>query len=203
MHHNHQLHAPVTAVDTNTARLAGDYVGQAFASDPVSLWTFGNAGAIATAYRHLAERVYVPAGAASLVENAGAALWLEPGRSKSVPWLGQLVMARDLWRAAGARYIRRSLQVDAAMRARRPVFPHYYLFAIGVLPDARGRGVAGALLRHTLAEADRAAQPAYLENTTPRNTPLYQRYGFEAGAPFTPAPGCPPLVPMLRPPARL
>ena len=44
---------------------------------------------------------------------------------------------------------------------------HWYLMAIGVSPAAQGRRLGSALLAHTLADADAAGAPAYLEATTP------------------------------------
>ena len=44
---------------------------------------------------------------------------------------------------------------------------HWYLMAIGVSPAAQGRRLGSALLAHTLAAADAAGAPAYLEATEP------------------------------------
>ncbi|MEM6957729.1 MAG: GNAT family N-acetyltransferase, partial [Myxococcota bacterium] len=93
----------------------------------------------------------------------------------------------------------RAAIVDHAMVSRRPTAPHYYLFAVGVLPEGRGKGLASALIRAGLDLADRDGVGAYLENSNPRNTPLYERFGFVAGTPFHANRGCPPLLPMWRP----
>jgi len=184
------------------ATALGRCIGESFATDPVSRWTFGGPAAIVAAYTLLAERLYVPSGHATMVAECGGALWLAPNQSKSLSFTNTFVMATLLAQAGELRNVPRSALVDRAMRARRPKTPHHYLFAIGVLPEARGRGIASTLIRHTLAIADRDGVPAYLENTNPRNTPLYERFGFRAGEAFSPAPGCPPLVPMWREPAR-
>ena len=49
----------------------------------------------------------------------------------------------------------------------------------------------------TLERVDAAGAPAYLENSNPRNTPLYQRHGFVARKNIAPH-GCPPMVAMWR-----
>lgn len=183
------------------ATALGRCIGAAFARDPVSRWTFGSPAAIEAAYQLMAERLYVPAGHSTVIEGGGA-LWLGPGQPKPLTLLDRFAMGRALTTLAGPRHPWRAIRVDRAMRARRPRTPHAYLFAIGVLPEARGRGVGRALLDHTLRLADRQGLPCYLENTNPVNTPIYTRFGFRAEAPFEPAPGCPPLVPMWRAPRR-
>jgi hypothetical protein len=50
-----------------------------------------------------------------------------------------------------------------------------------------------------LVELDRDRRSAYLEATSPRNVPLYERHGFEALGTIQ-RPGAPPIVPMLRKP---
>lgn len=65
-----------------------------------------------------------------------------------------------------------------ALRRRYAPEPHYYLSAVGVLPSAQGRGLASALIRPILAQADARGLTAYLETMTDENVPLYERYGF-------------------------
>ena len=77
--------------------------------------------------------------------------------------------------------------------------PHYYLFAVGVRKGAQGKGLGGRLIREGLARADAEGAPAYLENSNPKNTPLYERLGFRPTAPLPLPDGAPPLLGMLRP----
>jgi ribosomal protein S18 acetylase RimI-like enzyme len=86
------------------------------------------------------------------------------------------------------------------MDNHHPHQPHEYLWFLGVVPAAQGRGVGSALITPVLERADEAGYPAYLEATSPRNRALYERHGFRAGAPFAVA-GGPPLWPMWRDPA--
>ena len=78
--------------------------------------------------------------------------------------------------------------------------PHFYLFVLGTAPDARGRGIGGALLRHVLATCDRDGLPAYLESSDPRNVPLYERHGFRVLSELEVVPGGPVVRPMWRDP---
>jgi GNAT superfamily N-acetyltransferase len=77
--------------------------------------------------------------------------------------------------------------------------PHFYVPYVGVAPAAQGAGLGTRLLGRTLARADAAGLPTYLEATSKLNAALYERLGFEHLGAFTVL-GSPPLWPMRRPP---
>lgn len=52
-----------------------------------------------------------------------------------------------------------------------------YLYAIGVLPEMQGRGIASKLIQEKLSEC--AKQTIYLETNTEHNCRFYQKLGFE------------------------
>ena len=68
---------------------------------------------------------------------------------------------------------------------------------IGVDAVCQGRGLGGALLRETLAVCDRDSLLAYLEASSPRSIPLYERFGFRCCEPLTIG-SCPSITPMWR-----
>ena len=72
---------------------------------------------------------------------------------------------------------------------------------IGVEPSRQGSGVGSALLQHSLANCDADGLPAYLESSSPKNIPLYERFGFEQIGVIR-AGDAPPMFPMLRKPQR-
>ena len=76
---------------------------------------------------------------------------------------------------------------------------HWYLPIVGVEPNAQGRGLGGALMRHATARADAQGVPAYLESSNPRNISLYERHGFEVMGEIQIGAG-PLVTPMLRRP---
>ena len=84
------------------------------------------------------------------------------------------------------------------LEKHHPKAPHYYLFAVGVTPEAQGKGLGGAILREGLKRADEAGAMAYLENSNPKNTLLYERLGFRVTAPLPLPKDAPPLLSMLR-----
>jgi GNAT superfamily N-acetyltransferase len=58
--------------------------------------------------------------------------------------------------------------------------PHLYLFSIAVVPEHRGAGAGGAMLKARLATAEQEGMPVYLEASTEDSARLYRRHGFEA-----------------------
>ena len=72
---------------------------------------------------------------------------------------------------------------------------------LGVLPAAQRRG-RGGRCSATGSRADIDTVPAYVEASSPRNRPLYERHGFcDTGAPID-LPDGPPLWPKWREPHR-
>ena len=86
------------------------------------------------------------------------------------------------------------------MSRHHPKTPHYYLHAIGVRQDSQGLGLGSALLKHVTRRCDADGMPAYLESSSPRNVPLYQRHGFEVTHEEPIGEGGPPLAFMWREP---
>ena len=179
----------------------GEVIGQAFATDPVASWTMGSTAAISATFAWLAHVVYLPRGTCHLIPKLGGTMWLAEGQSKDMGLFPTLAAGWPLLRLGGVRHPWRALMVDAGMKRRRPTTPHMYLFAVGVTEPARGRGIGRRLLAPMLAESDRAGLPAYLENSKDRNMSFYESVGFRASGPkFSPAHGCPNLLPMWREP---
>jgi predicted GNAT family N-acyltransferase len=78
-----------------------------------------------------------------------------------------------------------------------PSDPHWYLPMIGVDPAKQGNGYGSALLKHALERCDGEGKLAYLEASSSKSIPLYQRHGFELLGTIQVG-SSPPLFPMLR-----
>jgi GNAT superfamily N-acetyltransferase len=124
----------------------------------------------------------------------GAGLWLPPGVHPDGEALEKL-----LRETAEPAHLDDLLATFAKMDEWHPEEPVWYLPMIGVDPNAQGRGIGAALLRHGLARADESGVAAYLESSNPRNIPLYERHGFEAMVEIQFGKG-PLITPMLRQP---
>jgi GNAT superfamily N-acetyltransferase len=177
-----------------------DILVEAFADDPVMSWTLGGRGRNRALFHELGRRLYQPHGFSHVLGDEAATWWLAPGASAAMKGEDQAAFAWSIFRACGWGALWRGLRVGEAMDRRHPPQAHYYLFAVGVRPRAQGQGLGGRLIAEGLKLADAAGAPAYLENSNPRNTPLYLRLGFVAGERLPLPDGAPPLLAMLRPP---
>jgi ribosomal protein S18 acetylase RimI-like enzyme len=66
----------------------------------------------------------------------------------------------------------------AWVESRIPEEPLWHLDAVGVEPASRGAGVGTALIRHGLEMARADDRGAFLETSTARNVPYYERLDF-------------------------
>ena len=181
-------------------RQVGDITGLAFAEDPVNLYVFGRARAITSCMRLLARSVYVPGGYSFLHDDVGATMWLPPTPSVRFGGIAKLMFALAMLRFASRGAMDRAMQLSSQMGAHHPSEPHMYLFTIGAVPAARGRGIGKRLLAPVLAACDRDGIPVYLENSNPANSGFYAAHGFETIAKFEVCGDGPVMEPMWRTP---
>ena len=85
------------------------------------------------------------------------------------------------------------------LNALHPPEPHFYLGVIGTRPSAQGKGHGAALLKTVLDRCDATGTGAYLESSSIRNVPFYERHGFRVTSEFT-FPEGPIMRPMWRAP---
>lgn len=170
----------------------------AFSSDPPSRWAWPDPQQYLEAFPRFARAFggsAIALGTAHYYAGfSGVALWLPPGVAPDEASLVQVI--QDTVAAA---------QQDAMftmfeqMETYHPGEPHWHLPLIGVDPAHQSRGIGAALQRHVLEQCDRQQVLAYLEATSPRSVPLYERHGFEALGSIQVA-DAPPIVPMVRKP---
>lgn len=130
------------------------------------------------------ERNWLPKGEVYTHDNQfGAAIWTPPGEWHDSP-VEQLRLLPALAGKTGPGDVLRLLNVLRFTEGRhkkieRQRGEHYYLAMLGVTPGWQGMGWGDELMRPILERCDEEGVPAYLEASTPRNVPLYERNGFQ------------------------
>jgi GNAT superfamily N-acetyltransferase len=168
----------------------------AFADDPITRWFVRDDERYRKFFpefvRVFGGGAFANGSADTVADSSGVALWLPPGVGPDEEKMGEVAA-----QAVPEDEQEERFAFMGQMGEYHPAEPHWYLPLIGVDPAQRGHGYGSTLLRHALERADRDHLPAYLEATSPKNKPLYERHGFEAIGEIQ-AGGSPPMWPMLR-----
>jgi GNAT superfamily N-acetyltransferase len=170
----------------------------AFCCDPPCRWTWPDPQQYLEAFPRFARAFggsAIEHGAANYYEAfSGVALWLPPGVTPD-----EAALVSVLQDTVGAARRDALFSMFEQMNAFHPREAHWHLPLIGVDPAHQEKGVGAALLRQVLDACDSQKMLAYLEATSVRNVPLYERHGFEALGRIQVA-DSPPVVPMVRKP---
>lgn len=169
------------ATDADSKAVA-DILGSAFAEDPVFHWVCaGGAELCGRVFGAEHRQLYRFHDHVFINETeTGAAMWLPPGVSPTVPiGFPMLGVALAMLRHGGFGSLQRGTRLNEKLAEHHLEEPHFFLHAIGARSGCQGRGIGSALLKHGLEVCDAAGYPAYLESSNIRNNPLYERFGFE------------------------
>jgi len=176
----------------------------AFVRDPVFDWMVksgeGRLAALKGFFQWVLKSRTIPPGETWMrPDGLAAAAWIPPGVADSASFfIDQLRLTPLLLNLTGVSRLRRGAALANAME-EHPAEPHYYLAFVAVAPNRQRQGMGTAILEESLARIDKAGAPAYLENSNPRNLPLYQRLGFRTIKEVRAGEGAPPLFAMWRP----
>ncbi|WP_270259167.1 GNAT family N-acetyltransferase [Kocuria marina] len=193
---------PAAAADTQRAAAT---LARAFSVDPhvVGLLPPGDViGSLTVLWERIVRETLQAGGHAYLAERRGeeqplgVALWEAPGSKVSIPRMlpGLLTYARVF-----RNRLPDALATEFLAHRQHPATPHWYLKAVGTLPDLQRTGVGSMLLNERLAHIDREHTGAYLEASTLDLVPFYSRFGFISRGPV-PSRGTVPAIGMWRPP---
>lgn len=128
------------------------------------------------------------------------AVWIPPDAPASPGgFFEQLRLLPLFWRLCGLPRLGRGSAMGDAMEKNHPHESHFYLAFLAVAPRLQGLGLGSAMLAANLARIDAVGAAAYLENSNPKNTRLYERAGFVARRNIAPA-SAPPMIAMWRSP---
>jgi ribosomal protein S18 acetylase RimI-like enzyme len=187
-----------TPVDTTNSQEAMRIIAEAFADDPVINWTCNHPASVLPFFE-ITLPVFFPHQLSYLdPQGRGAAAWLGP--HQTLKWPVKLSSVRKVLKLGGLTGVYRMLRSGAKTEKFHPKTPHYYLFAIGVTPDNKGKGIGSALITHILKQCDAEGMPAYLENSKEENLAFYQGHGFKVQRKIQFAASAPPVWLMWREP---
>jgi GNAT superfamily N-acetyltransferase len=152
----------------------------AFRDDPIVRWPFPDdapADADTELFTTLVRDTYGPLDVTWVLgATDAAAVWLPPVEAGRFLEIERPTRARiaPLTDDRGRRY-------DTFwewMGSHVPDEPCWFLDIVAVDERRRGTGLASILVRHGLARAAAAGQPAFLETSIPRNVAVYEHLGF-------------------------
>ena len=175
----------VFALATDDALPAAEVLARAFDDSPVYLAVLRGhddraRGRALERVKHGFVKAAVPHGGCRAIwrdgRMVGVTLVNGPGEYP-LSWIDEVRQATGC-ATTGPGAILRFLKLTAYMRERHPKEPHFYLFAIGVLPSEQGHGLGRALLAELHERADEAGAPTYLETEKPLNVRLYESVGY-------------------------
>jgi ribosomal protein S18 acetylase RimI-like enzyme len=168
----------------------------AFSNDPMMRWAYPDPHEYLT---HFPELVGLLGGGAfecgtayCASDFAATALWLPPTFQADEEALVGFVQ-----RSVPERRQEALFTILGQLDEYHPAESHWYLPLIGVDPLRQGMGYGSALLARALEQCDSEHVPAYLESSSERNIPLYERHGFEVLGTVQEG-DSPPLWPMVR-----
>jgi len=114
-----------------------------------------------------------------LSENRNAtALVLYPHHKKTTPqaiWWDIQLIAQSI----GIAHVAKVLKRESRIKKHHPPAPFAYLWFLGVDPAYQHQGLGTSLLHKIVEDARQQHLPVYLETSTERNVPWYQKAGFE------------------------
>lgn len=117
-------------------------------------------------------------GAVYLSEDKKAcALVLYPDQ-KRFTFRSLLLDIKLLLNAIGLTRIGKAMSRESAIKSNYPKEPIYYLWFLGVVNSDQNKGIGTRLLNEIIQESQKQHKPIYLETSTMKNIPWYQKFGF-------------------------
>ena len=176
--------AEIRRVESGDVQELSELLARAFHQDPCMSWMFQEPKfrpTLAAAWMKVEVQCAKNMNSSWLaLENekvVAGSIWAPPGKDlhegKVFRQLWYLVLGANPGRAD------KLLKGLSKIGEMHPTEPHHYLNTVGVEPELAGRGYGGDIIRHTIDHADKQKKPCYLESSSERNIPLYERLGFK------------------------
>lgn len=110
-------------------------------------------------------------------DRKACALVLYPDKKKTT-FKSILLDVKLIFLSVGIRNIKKTLNREAQIKKIQPKELMYYLWFIGVLPEYQNTGIGTRLLTEIIQHSSIKNRPIYLETSTLKNLPWYQKLGF-------------------------
>lgn len=110
-------------------------------------------------------------------DKKGCALILLPDRKKTT-LKSILLDIKLIVSCVGSSNIKKALDRESKIKKLHPEGLMYYLWFIGVDPDQQNKGIGSKLMNEVIREAASKQRPIYLETSTLKNIPWYEKFGF-------------------------
>jgi len=111
-------------------------------------------------------------------DRKACALVLFPEQKKT-NFKSILLDLKLLFNCIGISNIGKAMSREAKIKNLQPKVPMYYLWFIGVDPEHQNTGIGSTLMNELVLESTKSNRPIYLETSTLKNLPWYDKFGFE------------------------
>lgn len=111
-------------------------------------------------------------------DRKGCALVLYPDKKK-FSLLSTWLDIKLVLNAIGITRAGKAMSREGAIKSNYPKEPMYYLWFLGVLNADQNKGVGTQLLKEVIKDSQSQQRPIYLETSTLKNIPWYEKNGFK------------------------
>jgi len=111
-------------------------------------------------------------------DKKGCALILLPDKKKT-NLKSVLLDIKLIVSCIGLANIKKAMDREAKIKKLQPEGLKYYLWFIGVDPQEQNKGIGSYLMSEVIKEAVSKQRPIYLETSTVKNIPWYEKFGFK------------------------
>ena len=111
-------------------------------------------------------------------DKSGCALILLPDKKKN-NLKSILPDIKLIASCIGISNIKKAMVRESKIKKLQPKKLMYCLWFIGVEPDQQNRGIGSTLIKEVIEEAHSRQRPVYLETSTLKNIPWYEKFGFK------------------------
>jgi ribosomal protein S18 acetylase RimI-like enzyme len=110
-------------------------------------------------------------------DQKGCALVLYPNQ-KRFSIKSTLLDVQLLLNAIGLTRAGKAMSRESAIKSNYPKEPIYYLWFLGVNTSDQNNGIGSKLLKEIIEDSQRQHKSIYLETSTIKNLPWYEKFGF-------------------------